>query len=271
MTVLTRLSAAVAVVAFACGVSHAATIVSTATGNGADTFLENDNQGFDGSDPIGSAAFMNGGATNLQFRRFDGVRQKLVMLRFDISSLDPSTYADARLQFEFTSNRGRDMRVYGILDGNDNWDEATINYLTAPGILSQNDVPAGPDAVAAEIGLDPTQLFFGTGGPNPFQLGTIPIFDSEVPPGGGADIPGRRDITFSNPADLPLGDFLNADTDGLVTFLMFLEQNNASPLGQITSKEGSLLLAPRLGLVPEPTSACLMVIGAAAFGLRRRS
>lgn len=265
---------AMLVAGLTCNNAHAAAYVSTADGNGADVGLENDNQGCDGTDPICTAANMNGADTNMGFRRLDGTRQKLFILRFDITDLDASSYADASLAFHFTSNRNRDMRVYGIADGFDNWDEATLNYLTAPGILDLNDAPAGPDAVAAEIGLNPTELFFGAG-PNPFQLGVIPIFDSEIPPGGGADVPGLRQVTVSDPASLPLESFLNADTDNLVTMLLFLDISNSSPFGGVTTKEGSAYFAPRLGIipdtfVPEPTTACMALFAAAAIASRRR-
>lgn len=269
------LAPAVAVLAtlLIAGSAFAVPIVTTADGNGADTWLENDNQGCDGTDPVCTSTNTHGSDPDMVVRRLDGVRQKLALMRFDISDLDASVYDDAAIRFSFTSNRNRELRVYGILDGNDNWDEATTSYDNAPGIMSGSE--GGPDAVAAEIGLEPTQLFPAHtmgGGPNLFQLGVIDIFDSEVPPGGGDDIPGRRDIAVSNPTSLPLGPFLNADTDGLVTFLMFLDVSNGNPTALIDTKENTAgRIFPAIGAIPEPASAVLLGLASVALcAVRRR-
>lgn len=258
----------------ACSTSQAAMFVSTADGNGADTFIENDNQGFDGTDPIATAANIRGGSEFLQMRRLPGVRLKAFLLRFDITDLDAAAYADAQLRFDFSLNRTRQLRVYAIADGAlDNWDEATTNYLSAPGILDLNDTPAGPDAVAAEIGLNPTELFPGHlsgGGPNPFQVGSITTFDTRSLPGG-------RGILVSDSSSLNLAPVLNADTNGLVSFLVFLDSTDGAPIGDVRSKEGALLggLAPLLGvipqnLVPEPTTAVLAALGIVGLASSRR-
>lgn len=274
---LTRrlLGLAVACAALPCGDAIAGHLVTTADGVGADTFLENDNQGFSGTDPTGTAANVRGASQFLQFRRFDTVRQKLLLLRFDISTLDSAHYADARLLLDVFTNRNRTMRVYAIADGPlEMWDEATTNYLSAPGILDMNDTPAGPDAVAAAIGLNPTELYPGHltgGGPNPFQLGVLNVADTRGNPTG-------RGYFVSDPSTLDLLPLLTADTNGVVSFLLFHDGSDSSQTGDVRAKEGvveALDLAPQLGIIsavflPEPTTGVLAALGLIGFVARRR-
>lgn len=250
-------------------VGSAALLVSTADGNGADTALQNDSQG------DGTSTDISGASAFLPFRRFDDVRQKMLLLRFDISTLDTAAYADAQLRLDYFTNRNRPMRVYGIADGPlDNWDEAITNYTNAPGILQP---PAGaPYDSAGNNFLDPTQLFNpgppAPERPNPFQLGNFDVVDTRSNPNG-------RGFVVTDPTQLDLEAFLNADTNGLVSFLIFHDFSNSGHTGDVRSKEGQGVggpgLAPLLGvipqnLVPEPTSAMLLLLGSLVAVARRR-
>jgi hypothetical protein len=128
--------------------------------------------------------------------------------------------SDAILTFEATFLKGsaKTVEVYGLIDGDgDSWEESTITYNTAPGMLS---------ATLGNYTLDLTKVTL---------LGTI-----TTPAAGGA-YPVRFN---SNPAELPLTSFLDADTNKLVTFL-FIGTNNE---GEIASKEHETFIAPTLTL-----------------------
>jgi hypothetical protein len=91
---------------------------------------------------------------------------------------------------------------------------------------------------------------------NVILLGTI------TTPAAGDPYPVRFS---SNPTDLPLADFLSADTNKMVTFI-FIGTNNE---GEIASKEHGTFMAPTLTLIPEPTTLVLLGLGSVVL-LRRR-
>lgn len=240
--------------------------VSTADGNGADTSLQNDGQNG------GTSATVFGAGATADFRRYDDVRQKMLLLRFDISDLNPAAYNDAILRLDGYSNRGRDLRVYGIADGAlDNWDEATTSYSNAPGILQPGD--GGPAYDSAGFGFQNfSQMFLPPGNPPvpaAYPLGLLPVEDTDPTPGYKPFV--------SNPTDLPLGDFLAADTNGIVSFLIHHDITHSSQTGNIRTKESGGYQAPMLGVVPpnfipEPSSYALVLLGIGAVGMivRRR-
>ncbi|TWT92308.1 hypothetical protein Pla108_41070 [Botrimarina colliarenosi] len=263
---LTRRLLGLAVLAslLACSTSQAAMFVTTADGNGADTSLQNDGQSG------GTSAVVFGAATGADYRRYDDVRQKMLLVRFDISSLDTAAYADAELWFYNETNRSRTLRVYAIADGPlDNWDESTTSYSNAPGIL-QPPTGAAYDSAANNF-LDPTQLFNPGApppAPNPFQLGIIQTADTRGLPGG-------RYVLQSDTATLDLESVLNADTNGLVSFLLFHDGSDSAQTGNIRTKEQGAPFAPKLGVipldfVPEPTTACLAALSLLGLASRRR-
>lgn len=247
------------------GSSQAAMLVTTEVGNGADTTLQNDSQSG------GTSGVVAGGFGNVPFRRSDDSRQKILMVRFDISTLDSSSFANAVLRFDYNHNRVRTMRVYALADAFDNWDEATTSYSNAPGIL-QPDQGGSDYNSGGNNFLDATELFFPGAPtperPNPFQIGTIQLADTRGLPGG-------RGYVISNPTNLDLEPLLTADTNGLVTFLLFHDGSDTAQTGDIATKEHPTFLPPMLGvlppgLVPEPTTALLAALGMIGFAARRR-
>jgi hypothetical protein len=104
------------------------------------------------------------------------------------------------------------------MDGDgDFWDESTVTYNTAPGVLP---------ATLGNYALDTAKMT---------SLGTM-----TVPAVGGA-----YPVRFSsNPAELPLRSFLDADTNKLVTFLFIGTDNE----GEIASKEHETFIPPTLTL-----------------------
>ena len=127
------------------------------------------------------------------------------------------------------------MQVYGLIDGDgDLWDESTITYNTAPGV-----VPNPPTALGNCVLDTPKVTLLGTI-TTPAVGGTYPVEFS------------------SNPTDLPLATFLQADTNKLVTFI-FVGGNNE---GEIASKEHATfkpatLTLPNAVRGPRTSAICL--------------
>jgi hypothetical protein len=189
--------------------------VTTADGMGADTYLSNDGQsGNYGPDSV------HGEDTSLRaFRQLAGVRSKAGFIRFDLSTV-AGDMSEAILTFDATFLKGsaKTVDVYGLTDGNgDFWDESTTTYNTAPGVLS---------AGLGDYALNTAMMTL---------LGTI------TTPAAGGTYP----VSFSsNPSDLPLTSFLQADANKLVT-LLFIGTDNE---GEIASKEHETFAAPTLTL-----------------------
>jgi hypothetical protein len=234
MMIWKRLLAAIVLVALLGLGAQAVTVISTEDGNGADTYLTNDSQ--PGPDTnVGAEVRMRA------FRQLADTRSKTGYIRFDLTGAAEADLSGSYLILEATYLKGSEkvVDVYGLIDGDgDFWDESTITYNTAPGVL------------AATLGNYALDL------DNVILLGTI------TTPAAGDPYP----VQFSsNPTDLPLADFLNADTNKLVTFI-FIGTNNE---GEIASKEHETFMAPTLTLIPEPTTLALLGLGSLVL-LRRR-
>ena len=186
--------------------------ITTEDGNGADTYLANDSQ--QGPDTNTSAEIRM-----RAFRQLADTRSKTGYIRFDLSEA-AGDMSGATLKFEATFLKGgaKGVDVYGLIDGDgDSWDESTITYNTAPGML-----PA-------------------TLGNYAFDVSKVTLLGTITTPAAGDPYPVRFS---SDPTDLPLTDFLAADTNKLVTFI-FIGTNNE---GEIASKEHETFVAPTLTL-----------------------
>ena len=229
------LLAAIVMVAFLEVGAQAVYVVSTEDGNGADTYLTNDSQ--QGPDTNTSAE-----VRMRAFRQLADTRSKTAYIRFDLTGAAEPDLSDSYLTFEATYLKGgaKGVEVYGLIDGDgDSWDESTITYNTAPGVLATTLGNCELDLAAVTL------------------LGTI------TTPAAGDPYP----VSFSsNPTDLPLADFLGADTNNLVTFI-FIGTNNE---GEIATKEHETFMAPTLTVVPEPTTLALLGLGGAVLLRRRR-
>lgn len=150
-------------------------------------------------------------------------RIRIGYVRWDITGIDPSLFPSATISGFFTDtgrNGGGTWDVYGLKDsvtssggiqGND-WDESTINYSNAAGV--DNNAPQDTFAFTSDVDL----------------LGSINFDGDDTVP-----------LDFSSdPATLDLNDFLNADTDGLVTFL-FMDSDFTDTEWRIHSKEDGTL------------------------------
>jgi hypothetical protein len=206
-------------------------IVTTGSGNGADTYLSNDSQGIPpGSGSIGGPAIVHGAEQMLEVRNYANTRMRIGYIRFDLTNIAPDTvnghnWADifqgAVLAFEVFSDalRSKWVGVYGLVNGpNDPWPEATICYNNAPGFLS-----ASPGFYAVNEKLQRLGEIY-LQGVEPFSIICTSNHDPVVQDGVAGS--------------LNLDAFLSADKNKLVTFAVIYELNNTSADWWITTKEG---------------------------------
>ncbi len=178
--------------------------VTTADGSGADGGVSNDSNK--------TATWVGGAVADTEIRRYDTVRTKAAIVRFDLGSGIGGDSSGATLSItEISGNRGRTMNVYGLKDGpNDFWDEATISYATAPGLLNPDN--------SAYITIDPNEWAL---------VGTMDFVDNR---GDGLPvvITGLVDPTF-----------LASDTNGAVSFLLYTSGSDNSHDYYVAMKENT--------------------------------
>jgi hypothetical protein len=209
----------------------------------ADTLLSNDsNRG---------PTVTHGSASQMQMRDLAGVRVRIAYFRFDITGVDSSLFGTATLGGTFRdsskngASSGSTFDVYGLDDGaaGNDWDESTVSYSNAAGVDNSS--------LLGEYAFDGASM-----------LGTIAYDGADVQP-----------LPFaSNTTDLDLTAFLNADTDGLVTFLM-IDANATGDEYYIDSLEGNAADGHgpmTMTFIPEPSTTLLMLGGLGLFSLLRR-
>lgn len=183
--------------------SMAELIITTATGNGADGGISNDgNQG--------PNVVINGDSSPI--RRFEGTRAKATLVRFDVRNVG-GDLSGATLSFTTTStaNRGRTLNLWVLTDDSlDNWNESTICYNTAPGIIHEGET----GYQVSYITLDETKWALA---------GTMPIAAATGLNTGAID-PG----------------FIKNDKNGLLTMLLYTSTSDSSQSWYVANKEGSI-------------------------------
>ncbi|HOM61853.1 MAG TPA: DNRLRE domain-containing protein [Anaerohalosphaeraceae bacterium] len=202
--------------------SQAEMAVSTADGNGADTYVGNDsNKGPNNN---------YGGSTTMDIRWYTGVRAHIGYVRFDITEIGGVDPAGAQLQLYLTQSQGsRDWDIYGLKDNyaDDTWDEMSITYNTAPGMV-------------------------------PADLGYYGIDETKLTKLGSMFIKAQTGLHTSDPTALPLGSFLKEDTNNLVTLVLIGPADGSGKQYYVLTKEGEAgstdpnMVAPRLVLPVEP-------------------
>jgi len=141
-----------------------------------------------------------GGGSGMAFRDID-VRRRVSYVSYDVSALLAGGQTVANVRF---SNYGHDsgtVLVYGVIEELDNIDETTITWNTAPGV--QNDPT--PD-LGSPVALDYADL-------------TDELMSFVAP---------ARGVRASTEVSQAVTDFINSDTDGVVTFIFAppANQNN---------------------------------------------
>jgi len=167
----------------------------------------------------------SGGGSGMAFRDID-VRRRVSFVSYDISELKEGGQLVSNVSF---SNYGHDsgtVHVYGVIEELDNIDEATITWNTAPGV--QNN-PAPP--VGSPVALDMDDL-------------TEELMTFVAP---------ARGVRDSTDASQALADFINSDTDGVVTFLFAPSSggNNGIVRTKELGENGGTLLEGELTGLPE--------------------
>jgi hypothetical protein len=167
----------------------------------------------------------SGTGSGMAFRDID-VRRRVSFVSYDISELKSGGQLVSNVSF---SNYGHDsgtVHVYGVIEELDNIDEATITWNTAPGV--QND-PAPP--IGDPVALDFDDL-------------TEELMTFVAP---------ARGVRASTDTSQALADFINSDTDGIVTFLFAPSAGGNN--GIVRTKElgegGGTLLEGELTGLPE--------------------
>lgn len=203
---------------------------TTAAGVGADTALSNDGQNA-GTGPDAN----HGAAASIQVRYFTDARLFFGMIRFDVSDLGGSL-ENAMLQLNLTTvGRTRTWGIYGLVDGDpgESWDESTVAYSNAPGLI---DAERG---VLNQFARDPRKLV---------RLGGFPVTQNVT------------GLYTSNPAELDLASFIADDTDGQITLVIF-DDSASGQFNFFDSKEGAiapkLILPSAVDLDPGPSSVAV--------------
>jgi hypothetical protein len=111
------------------------TIVKTSAGNGADAEVRKN-----ANEPLSGHDTGHGDDEDLNVR-YDPApgreRNEIVFLRFDLSDVKPKDIVKARLELTaFSAFHKNRLQVYGLRHEveNQNWDEATIKFSTAPAL-----------------------------------------------------------------------------------------------------------------------------------------
>ena len=190
--------------------------ITTADGNGADCYIANDEQ----SAPNYHSDTFHGGEAQLKMRNLEGVRMKLILLRFDVSEI--SDVKDAVVNYNVTWFKGVDTKVYiyGLVNEDlDNWNELETCYDNAPGFVpSTEGIPIGYYDMTEDLEL---------------------VGHCYYP----KDSLGWNQSTPSDTMDT----FINNDTNGLITLVFMGPPNPPTDADWAwSSKEDSVIYAPRL-------------------------
>ncbi len=188
-------------------VAHAEMTVSTADGNGADTFVGNDsNKGPNNN---------YGDSGGLDIRYLPDTRAHIGYVRFDITDVGGLDLTGAQLQFDlYSSNTGGEFTwsIYGLTDNavDDAWDEMAVTYNNIPGMVTTDPEANG------NYSIDETKLTL---------LGTLAV-------------PGGTGMLTTTTVDLDLDSFLGADLNGLVTFVL-IDGSDSGKQWYVATKENA--------------------------------
>ncbi len=152
----------------------------------------------------------SGGDPTIIANNGNGVR--LAFLRFDLSAIDPSTIASLKLEMTVTTAYAKGFNVYGLVNGQ-NWVE------TGTGGLTWNNAPA----VVTSFLTTPGTLSQYLKTADLYQNGQVLASFVSGAAAGSVD-------TVFNAGNGPVLDFVRADADRIVTFVI-AEQDPADNSG----------------------------------------
>jgi hypothetical protein len=178
--------------------------ITTAFGSGADAWVT-ENSDVSGGDGTGAA---------LNARYASGSdRNEYIFLRFDLAEITAGSVTTSSLNLTaYRTEANYRLNIYGLNDNasGQNWDEATVQFDGAPGLVFDSD-----SSTRGLVGADTTLL-------------------------GGNILENATEGAVLSFSDADLISFLNADTDGLVTFLIERE-TNVGGQARFASKEATTL------------------------------
>ena len=173
---------------------------------------------------------------------------KWSIFRFDVSEVPAIGFlTGASLSLQKVGGSTTDYYLYGVPDtgADESFDELAYTYNNSSWSMANNT----GSGFAADGGLYKTGL-------------------TEL---------GQFSVTATNPETLMISgaamtDFLNADTNDIVTFILWQNQTgtDSKQTRSFTSGEASTGQAPQLTLIPEPATTALLGWGVALSLLRRR-
>jgi hypothetical protein len=214
--------------------------IPTTYNDGADAFVYSD------TNTVGT----NYGSDPLLRVRSDG-RARKSYLRFDLDQIPSGdTVSSASLKLtveELTSDPNKVIRIYGINDGAagdllSGWTEAGLTWNNAPSKGTAGTANGASNAADSST----TTL-----------LGTLSTPSDET------------QYSFSNAA---LANFLNSDTNGIVTFILTFDPANVGSSMSYHSSDSPAAATkqPLLSLVTVPEPATLSLLGLGSLALLRR-
>ncbi len=207
----------------------AQTTITTEDGNGADAYVW---KGANGNNNYGSSA-------DVYAQDFSDSSSVLGYIRFDISGIS-GTLGNVTLKLvsSLGSAVGKPFYIWGLKDSQnaDNWGESTITYNNAPGL---DDTVTGGDGELATEDVDLSKA-------DRLDDGTL------------LQVAAGSTVSFSNENLL---NFLNEDTDGLITLIIGAPKASSDPAFKWASKEHATYIAPTLELtfVPPPAGTVLII------------
>jgi len=166
-------------------------------------------------------------------------RRHVVLISYDISALkSEGLFSDVSFS-HFSHDQHGETNVYGVIESLDLLEVESLTWNTAPGVQN-NPTPA----------LD-----------SPIELDFADLTDVLLTFGG----PGQTGVRFSTDTSEALADFLNSDTDGIVTFLFAASvENNQLIVRSMEHAEGGSFLEGDIGGFletarnPEPADGALL-------------
>ncbi len=191
-----------------------------------------------GSSSLSTTNF--GSSANLTADQSGGSFSSLSFIRFDLASLLDNALTSSLSLFGFNNSPAANVAIYGLNDGDsfESWTESVItgsSAQTAGVILSNAEVNTGRVNFLGNIITD-----------NPTISDKEYIFSSSI-----------------------LTDFINNDTDNLIT-LILLDTSTTAAIGGTTfhSKESNnASFAPALTVAPVPLPAAVWLLGSGLLGL----
>lgn len=188
----------------------------------------------------------------------DGDDNDVILLRFPTTGIPASA-----LEYELSlfwqrndSGSSNQLKLYGLNETDPDetlWDETTVTYNNAPGLIPDGVIPFIEDSVN-NSSFDEIQ---------DLDVANLTLLVADQPYG-----PQVQNEAYSF-ASTELNDFINADTNGEVTFLI-LRSNQSSSGNQARfwpkeSGPGAILT-----VVPEPASIALLGLAGMALVVRYR-